>query len=152
MSFRTALKFFGAIIALVVIVFILIQLIPVNTANPPIVSEPDWDSSQTRALAQRACFDCHSNETVWPSYAKIAPVSWLVVGHVSEGREKLNFSDWQRSTRGEAEAADEAIEVITEGEMPPIYYTAIHPEARLSAIEKQQLVEGLQKTFSNTQP
>ena len=60
--------------------FLLIQLVPFGRdhTNPPVVQEPNWDSPATRELAQRACFDCHSNETVWPWYSNIAPVSWLV--------------------------------------------------------------------------
>lgn len=143
MSIRSIIKTVGAIIIIGIIVLALIQLIPVNTTNPPVVSEPNWDSQQTRDLTQRACFDCHSNETVWPSYSKIAPVSWVIVNHVSEGREKLNFSQWNPNRR------NEAVETIIEGQMPPLYYTAVHPEARLSASEKQQLVDGLQNTFSN---
>ena len=143
MSIRSIIKSVGAIIIIGIIGLALIQLIPVNTSNPPVVSEPNWDSQQTRDLTQRACFDCHSNETVWPSYAKIAPVSWVIVNHVSEGREKLNFSQWNPNRR------NEAVETIIEGQMPPLYYTAVHPEARLSASEKQQLVDGLQNTFSN---
>lgn len=143
MSIRSIIKSVGVIIIIGIIGFALIQLIPVNTTNPPVVSEPNWDSQQTRDLTQRACFDCHSNETVWPSYAKIAPVSWVIVNHVSEGREKLNFSQWNPNGR------NEAVEAIIGGEMPPLYYTAVHPEARLSSAEKQQLVDGLQNTFSN---
>jgi hypothetical protein len=62
--------------------------------NPPVQSEPAWDSPQTRALAKRACFDCHSNETTWPLYSRVAPVSYIVTNHVVEGREKFNFSEW----------------------------------------------------------
>lgn len=147
MTFRTILKYSGTVLAVAIIGLILIQFIPVNTTNPPVVSEPKWDSPQTRALAQRACFDCHSNETEWPSYAKIAPISWVIANHVAEGREKLNFSDW-RSVR--AEKTNEAIEVILEGSMPPLYYTPIHPTARLTPAEKQALVDGLRATFQNT--
>ncbi len=60
--------------------FILLQIIPYghNHTNPPIVEEPAWDSPQTRAVVKKACFDCHSNETVWPWYSNIAPLSWLI--------------------------------------------------------------------------
>jgi len=109
------------------------------------VREPNWDSPQTRDLAKRACFDCHSNETVWPTYAKIAPISWIVANHVSEGRRELNFSNWHPREQ------NEAIETIIEGSMPPLYYTATHPAARLSAAEKQALIDGLQKTIRNSQ-
>jgi len=84
MSFRNILKYVGIIIGIGLIGFIAIQFIPLDTTNPPVVREPNWDSPQTRDLAKRACFDCHSNETVWPTYAKIAPISWIVSNHVSE--------------------------------------------------------------------
>ncbi len=104
------------------------------------VSEPAWDTSATRDLAQRACFDCHSNETVWPWYSNIAPVSWLVYYDVVEGRGKMNFSDWGR---GFQPNVGEIAEVIQEGEMPPLQYLLMHPEAKLSATEKQALIDGL---------
>jgi len=126
--------------------FLLIQLIPFGRqhANPPVVQEPQWDSAQTRELAQRACFDCHSNETVWLWYSNVPPVSWLVQSDVNEGREKLNFSDW-----GRAREKDEIIEVIQEGEMPMPIYMIMHPEARLTSEEKDALIRGLQATINN---
>jgi len=140
----------GVIVAGVVL-FALIQLIPtgVSYTNPPMVAEPNWDSPQTRALAQRACFDCHSNETTWPWYSKVAPVSWLVAKDVNEGRRKLNFSDWGQSgqSRGDEDPADEITRNIENGQMPPWYYTLLHPGARLSAEEKQQLIDGFKATL-----
>jgi hypothetical protein len=72
---------------------IVIQVIPYGRdhTNPPVIEEPVWDSAQTRDLAVRACFDCHSNETVWPWYSNVAPLSWLVQSDVEEGRETLNL-------------------------------------------------------------
>ena len=133
-----------------VVVFGLIQLIPTGLSytNPPVVSEPNWDSPQTRALAQRACFDCHSNETTWPWYSKIAPVSWLVAKDVNEGRQKLNFSDWGRSGQrhGDEDPQEEITRNIENGSMPPWYYALLHPMAGLSAEEKQQLINGFKAT------
>ena len=122
--------------------FLLMQLVPYGRdhANPPVLSEPDWDSSQTRTLAQSACFDCHSNETVWPWYSQVAPVSWLVQHDVDEGRQVLNFSTWGN---GRGEEGEEIGEVIWEGEMPPAQFLLTHPEARLTDAEKQQLIRGL---------
>ena len=124
--------------------FILLQLVPYgrNHSNPPVVSEPTWDSPQTLALAERACFDCHSNETVWPWYSNIAPVSWLVQNDVSEGREHLNFSNWG-AAGGEGQEGDEMSRSVLSGAMPPATFLLTHPEARLSADEKQQLAAGL---------
>src|SRR5690348_18457917 len=98
----------GLVLAAIVL-FGLIQLIPYghNHTNPPVAQEPTWDSPQTRDLAVRACFDCHSNETVWPWYSNIAPLSWLIQHDVDEGRQNLNFSDWNGSQRRANQAADD---------------------------------------------
>lgn len=131
----------GVIIALVV-VGLLIQLIPLpgRENNPVVVSEPPWDSPETRALAKRACFDCHSNETTWPWYSYIAPVSWLVYYDTMEGRRRMNFSEW---TTGSQQRTGEIAEVIHGGEMPPAIYLPMHPSAKLTAAEKLQLITGL---------
>ena len=78
-----------------------IQLVPYGRAHtsPPVTQEPPWNRPETRALAVRACFDCHSNQTVWRWYSHIAPVSWLVQRDVDEGRRKLNYSEWDRGQR-----------------------------------------------------
>jgi hypothetical protein len=110
--------------------------------NPPVLAEPQWDSPRTRELAVRACFDCHSNETTWPWYSNVAPVSWLVQSDVDEGRDRLNFSEWNRPQEG-----SEAAEIVQEGEMPPFQYKILHGSARLSDREKAELVAGLRATF-----
>ena len=128
-------------------ILLAIQTVPYGKTytNPPVVKEPLWDSPATRALAKRACFDCHSNETVWPGgYAKIAPFSWLVQYDVDEGRKELNFSDWVGTKEGEQAA--KIIKHVNKGDMPPIQYTKMHPEARLSAVEKDALLKWLAAT------
>jgi hypothetical protein len=128
-------------------IILLIQLIPYGRAhaNPPVVKEPQWNTPETRSLAVRACFDCHSNETVWPWYSSVAPFSWLIQRDVDEGRGRLNFSAWgQLRIRRVGEIG----EVIMEGEMPPWYYVIQHPTAGLSAAEKQALVDGLLATLN----
>jgi hypothetical protein len=124
-----------------------IQLVPYGRdhSNPPVTAEPQWDSPETQALAERACFDCHSNETVWPWYSHVAPVSWLLQRDVDEGREHLNFSEWDRPQ----DDADEAAEMVREDEMPPWFYLPTHPEARLTDAEKQTLIKGLEATFGS---
>ncbi len=114
--------------------------------NPPGRSEPNWSSPEVKALAQRACFDCHSNETRWPWYSQVAPVSWLVQRDVQEARAKLNFSEWQLPQK----EADEAAEAVQEGEMPMPIFLLLHPEARLTDAEKQQLVAGLKTTLGES--
>ena len=122
-----------------------IQLIPYGRhhTNPPINGEPAWDAPETRALARQACFDCHSNETTWPAYASIAPVSWLVQRDVDEGRAALNFSEWTRPQKEAKEAAKE----MREGEMPPAAYKVIHAHARLSAADRDRLAQGLTQSL-----
>ncbi|GAB4206050.1 MAG: heme-binding domain-containing protein [Roseiflexaceae bacterium] len=148
--------------------FLAAQLVPVWLwqTNPPVTATPRWDSPQTEALARRACFDCHSNETVWPLYSRIAPASWLITRHIVEGREALNFSEWQTLAQQPAartlavrdddegdeggkgnDSTEEVAEVINEGEMPPRDYLLLHPEARLTDAEKQQLIQGLQASL-----
>lgn len=136
----------GALIAL----GLLIQLIPYghNHINPPVKAEPNWDGNDTRALAQRACFDCHSNETHWPWYSNLAPASWLVYHDVIDGRTHINFSDWNRPDK---QHVDEFQEVFDDNSMPPASYLAIHPEARLSSEEKQRLHDGLMKLAESYQ-
>lgn len=129
-----------------IVILLAIQAIPYGKAhsNPPIVKEPVWDSPDTRALVKRVCFDCHSNETVWPGYSKIAPISWLVQYDVDEGREELNFSDWIGTKEGEQ--ATKIIKQINKGEMPPLQYLPTHLEAKLSPAEKESLIKGLAAT------
>jgi hypothetical protein len=144
------MKKFGRIILILIgiglVIFLLIQLIPYGRDhnNPAVVAEPAWNSPATRDLAKRACFDCHSNETVWPWYSNIAPVSWLVYHDVQEGRNRMNFSEWNANFHPNT---NELTGIIQEGEMPPVQYLLLHPDAKLSAADKQALIDGLQKTI-----
>ena len=122
---KKILKFTG--IGLVIIL-ILIQFIPVSRDNPVVTQEVQWDSAGTRALTQSACYDCHSNETVWPWYSYVAPASWLITHHVEDGRRHLNFSEWDQPNEGEREIARS----ITSGNMPLWDYLLLHPEAKLA--------------------
>ncbi len=126
-----------------------LQLVPYGRDHsaPPQGVEPAWDSQRTVELAQRACFDCHSNDTKWPWYSNLAPVSWRIWNHVQEGREHLNFSAFDPRTEKVADAAGEAGEEVTKKRMPPTDYLLAHPEARLTAEEQQALAAGLDATF-----
>ena len=136
----------AAPIALVV-VLALAQVVPYGRShtNPPVTGEPAWDSPQTRELVARACYDCHSNETVWPWYSNLAPVSWLVQRDVMEARHKLNFSEWDQPQR----EAKKLPKIVSRGEMPPWLYTIPHTNARLTDTEREQLVQGLQATLGS---
>jgi hypothetical protein len=116
-----------------------IQLVPVDRSNPPVASEVPADAS-VRAVLRRSCYDCHSHETAWPWYSKVAPVSWLVAHDVNEGREKLNFSTWDRYTsKQQAKKLKESWEEVAQGEMPLWYYLPLHRDAALSDADKELL-------------
>jgi mono/diheme cytochrome c family protein len=133
---------------LLILAFSAIQLVPYGRdhVNPPLGAEPAWDSPRTRALAKQACFDCHSNETEWPAYSRVAPISWLIQRDVSEGRAVLNFSEWQRPQ----EEAKEAAEEVLEGEMPLRIYQVMHTRARLNAVDRKQLARGLARSLGRS--
>jgi len=124
---------------------VLIQFIPFGRdhSNPPATREPAWDSPATRDLIRRACFDCHSNETVWPWYSHVAPVSWLVQRDVNGGRGHLNFTEWDRPQ----EHAKHVAEQVKQGDMPLWFYLPMHPAAKLSEAEKQALINGAEKSL-----
>ena len=130
--------------------FAAIQFVPYGHrhTNPPAGKAVAWDSPRTLELARRTCFNCHSNETSWPWYASVAPVSWKIQRHVDEGREKLNFTAFEPGQQRVARAAGKAWRELSEGDMPPGDYLLMHPEARLDAAEKQELVRGLKATFA----
>ena len=139
-------KFLVGIVVAVVVFVIALQLVPYGHAhtNPPVQAEPRWDSPQTRELAKRVCFDCHSNETVWPWYSNIAPVSWLIQHDVDEGLSRLNFSEWNRPQREARNAARQ----IQRGAMPLSNYLMMHPSAKLSSEEAQALIRGLNASLT----
>lgn len=125
-----------------------IQLMPVDRRNPPVVREVAWDKPRTGELARRACYDCHSNETVWPWYSSVAPASWLIAKDVNEGREHLNFSEWD----GPNEGLDEVIGMLETREMPLPQYVVLHPSAALTEPEITELIRGLRRTFAADPP
>lgn len=127
------------IVLAVVIALVGIQFIPVNRSNPPVEEEVPA-SLEVKAMLKRACYDCHSNETIWPGYSQVAPVSWLLAWDVGEGREELNFSTWNRySQKKRGKIMKEIWEEVQEGEMPPWFYLPLHPDARLSDSDRSLL-------------
>jgi mono/diheme cytochrome c family protein len=127
------------------VVFIAIQFVPYGRArdNPPVTQPVEWSDARTETLFDDACADCHSNETEWPWYSNVAPQSWFVQRDVDGGRDELNLSEMDK----EQKELKDIAEVVAENEMPPLRYTFLHPDARLSDPEKQALIEGFSQSF-----
>jgi hypothetical protein len=132
-------------LAAIVGIFLVLQVVPYGRthSNPPTVVEPAWDSPRTRALAVRACFNCHSNQTRWPWYSNVAPFSWAVQLDVDAARSVINFSEWDRRYA----LAGYAGRRTSTGMMPPDKYRLAHPEANLTPEERLELARGLEATL-----
>ena len=125
------------------VLFGLIQLIPIDRTNPPTTQEPKWSSPEARALVKDHCFQCHSNETEWPWYSYIAPASWLIKYDVVRGRDQFNFSEWDQNPG----TLSQMVRQIQRGSMPPIQYTLFHPSSNMNAQQKQALIDALTATL-----
>ncbi|MFQ5544235.1 MAG: heme-binding domain-containing protein, partial [Nitrospiria bacterium] len=119
--------------------FILIQIIPVSRNNP-LIEQDVTAPKEVKNILRRSCYDCHSNETKWPWYSYIAPVSWLIAYDIYEARDELNFSTWQKYRSKEKRKIRKDIwDEVEDGDMPLVSYLLMHPNARLSREEKRIL-------------
>ena len=122
-----------------------IQIVQTDRTNPP--SDPAGSfeavvrpSPQAAAVIRRACQDCHSNQTVWPWYSRVAPISWLVADDVKEGRAHLNFSEWNRLSPEVSQRRMSAMcKEVGEGGMPLWQYRVLHSESKLTASDVSAL-------------
>jgi hypothetical protein len=138
---RFVVEHWPKIAASCVVLLLGIQLVPVASvgSNPPQRHELQAPA-QVRATLQAACFDCHSNETKWPWYSRVAPVSWMIAHHVEDGRAALNFSEWGDRLEEDKQFDREAVwEQVELGTMPLFGYVALHPEAILSDDQKRAI-------------
>jgi len=126
------------LIALLVLVLIGIQFVPVERTNPLVVYDIDAPAN-IKTVLKKACYDCHSNETEWAWYTQIAPLSFLTVKDVNEGRGHLNFSEWGNYTNKLGQVKNEIWEEVREEHMPPWMYRVVHSDAKLSQEEKDIL-------------
>lgn len=119
-------------LAITAAIFAIIQVIPLKRTNPPVVSDLPAPP-EVKAILKASCYDCHSNETVWPWYSKVAPVSWLIYRDTIVGREHLNFSDWnQYSPQQQARILTGVMRRIRRGSMPPWFYTIKHTDGKIT--------------------
>ena len=116
-----------------------IQFIPIDTTNPPVTAEIHA-SPAIAAVLRRSCYDCHSNETRWPWYSHVAPISFVVSRDVHQARHHLNFSTWgEYDPIRQAKAVREIWKQVSSGEMPMSIYLPLHQDARLSDAAKAAL-------------
>jgi heme-binding protein len=141
---RKKLKWTVMILALI---FIGLQFTNPGHTNPPFDETQTLQRTSTvpfgvSAVFARSCDDCHSNKTNWRWYTYIAPVSWLTVGHVNDGRAELNFSEWGRyGTRMKETRLNAICDQCKRGNMPLTSYARVHREVRLSADEVRMICE-----------
>jgi hypothetical protein len=129
--------------------FGLIQLVPFgHAANPRVTKAAVWPNAQAQMLAENSCNDCHSNLTKRWWATEVAPASWLAQADVNGGRQALNFSEWDKPQAD----LNNVIESVQSGSMPPIQYKLFHGNARLSASERQQLIDGLRQLYATDPP
>ena len=137
----------GMIVLAIAALAVLIQFVPVDRTNPSGGGAIEA-SDAVRAVFVRSCYDCHSNETKWPWYSSVAPVSWVIARDVKEGRGHLNFSSWQDySQERRRRLAEEIYEEVSEGKMPLGAYVFIHRKARVAPGD----IEALRK-WAGVQP
>lgn len=134
------------ILVVLLIILVLIQFIRIDKTNPESDSTKDFivvtkPNEEVTNILKTSCYDCHSNETTYPWYTNIAPVSFWIKHHINEGREELNFSEWGNyKPKRMNHKMEEAVELVENGEMPMSSYTLIHGDAELSATQKENLI------------
>ena len=127
------------------VAFVIAQFFGPAKTNPASDAGQSIDSRlqvtpPVRAILDRSCIDCHSNKTRWPWYSNVAPVSWFVIGHVNEGRDNLNFSEWGRYTQSDVDGLLKRMcREVKGGAMPLSSYTPLHPGSKLSAEDVKTL-------------
>jgi hypothetical protein len=121
--------------------------------NPPVQSDLTAPVEVTTML-RSACYDCHSNETRWPWYSTIAPLSWLMQHDVNRGRERLDFSQWAEYASDPGTAAqklEKIAQFVTRGDMAPWHYRMLHPTARLTPRQRDTLIGWVNQETSHRQ-
>jgi len=135
------------VIAALVFLLLIIQFFPISTDIPAVDKTSDFlhilgeTGSKEGIMLKNACYDCHSDQTKYPSYTRLQPLGWWLRGHVRGGVQKLNFSEWSSYTsKQKNHKLEECVEVLNEGRMPLKSYTWMHPESKLSEADNTLLI------------
>ncbi|MCQ4035651.1 heme-binding domain-containing protein [Kaistella montana] len=141
------MKTFKKIVYWSLIILALIQFIPVDRTLKPINQKENFvvvfnTPKNVEQILEKACYDCHSNETVYPKYAYVAPISWSIQHHINEGREHLNFSEWGKFNQDlKKNMLENSARSVKDYSMPFPGYISQHPEANLTKAERVLLVD-----------
>ena len=134
-----------------IILLIAIQFISVDKTNPPVDEKISLKASpEIMTILKKGCYDCHSNETKWPYYSNIAPVSFFVASHVKKGRNAMNFSKWDEiDSKIKKERLKRAVVTVNNGRMALPSYLSAHEEAKLSKGEKEIITAWFKKELAS---
>ena len=141
------MKTFTTIIYWFLVVVALIQFIPVNRVNKPVEAKADFVNvfqtpGNVRQVLKQACYDCHSNETVYPDYAYVAPVSWSIQNHIKTGRKHLNLSEWGNLNKDlKKNMLENSAKSVKNYSMPMNAYITKHPAANLTKAQRVLLAD-----------
>lgn len=134
----------------IVALLIMMQFFKIDKTNPSSLQEHDFlvmmnAPDNIRQSFKNACYDCHSNQTVYPWYTDVAPISFWIKGHIKNARSNVNFSEWQNQydDKGRSHKIQESIEKIEAGHMPPKSYKWMHQSAKLSDAQNKELLNWL---------
>lgn len=151
------MKIFTTIIYWFLILIALIQFIPVNRINKPVDQKTDFvkmmnTPENVKSVLKKACYDCHSNETIYPDYAYVAPISWVIKNHISEGREHLNFSEWGNTNQDlKKSMLKNAARSVKDYSMPFPAYVPQHPKSNLTKAERVLLANYFENLLNSSQ-
>ena len=152
---KTESKMVRKLLFAVVLLLVVAQVVPFPPADNPPLGEEVPAPPEVRTILRVSCYDCHSNETVWPWYSHVIPTKWFVRGHVMEGREHLNFSTWEEYTPERASRRlENVVEMVQDGKMPLPSYLRLHSSAALSPEDQSRIIEwarDLGRTIQETQ-
>ena len=146
------------IVLVIVGILFLIQFIRIDQTNLKVDEGKDFSSDRLvpediRIIVKRSCYDCHSNETTYPWYANVAPISWWIKGHVNDARKLINFSEWENySNEEKARKLMNSVAYIKPDQMPLSSYVSQHPEAKLTTKNKKVLMDWMKEEAEKLNP
>ena len=144
------------VLIFLLVVLVIMQFFRIDKTNPKVEKAKDLIAitnppAVIEKMLRSACYDCHSNETKYPWYSNVAPVSWVLADHIKEGREYLNFSKWGDYSEDKANhKLHECEEEVEHKEMPIKGYTLTHGDADLSDEQREKLADWFKSIMTGT--